>query len=328
MKAANDPTKVKTKYKLGGVAAVILVLQLIYVINRHDYGGLFSFGPKYERGEHCPAHNESMTVPRLHEFCGNKTRLHNNWLEMLEVYKLEPSLLVTDAERGYVWMSIPKVASSNWKRMILSDIAGKPFIEKDVHTAINECCILTEKIAHRKKADRYFTFSFIRNPWTRLYSAYRDKIRLWPGFNRFRYIREMLVMLRGADKAILDVTTEFNYKGIQPKISFSEFMKYLSIIDTEEYDMHWTPWFNIVEGCEVKFDFIGKVEDMDRIYHTLKDKVLKNKVELPSVYPTHASRDQVIDAYKTVPRDVIEEVYQRFSIDFIVGGYSQNIDCI
>ena len=28
-------------------------------------------------------------------------------------------------------------------------------------------------------------------------------------------------MLRGADKAILDVTTEFNYKGIQPKISFS-----------------------------------------------------------------------------------------------------------
>ena len=33
----------------------------------------------------------------------------------------------------------------------------------------------------------------------------------------------------------------------------------------------------------------GKVEDMDRIYHTLKDKVLKNKVELPSAYPTHVS---------------------------------------
>lgn len=284
--------------------------------------------PKYERGEYCPALNESKTVPRLHEFCGNRTRIHNNWMEMLEVYKVEPQLLVTNAERQYVWISIPKVASSNWKRMILSDIAGTPFTEKDVHTKINECCILTDDIAHLRKADRYFTFSFIRNPWTRLYSAFRDKIRLWPGFNQFRYIKEILVMLRGTDKTLLHTTTEFNYKEIQPKISFSEFMRYLSIIDTEQYNSHWTPWFNLVEGCEVKFDFIGKVEDMDRIYHTLKDKVLKNKVELPSAYSTHASRDQVIDAYKEVSEDVIEEVYQRFSIDFVVGGYSKSIDCI
>ena len=103
----------------------------------------------------------------------------------------------------------------------------------------------------------------------------------------------------------------------------------LSKTDPENYNDHWKPWFLLTQPCMIKYDYIGYLEDIDSAYRVIKDKVFSDlDIELGGRYKGSSGDSEVIEAYNTVPRGVLEEVMSKFEDDFVIGGYSKDINCL
>ncbi len=111
-----------------------------------------------------------------------------------------------------------------------------------------------------------FFFTFVRNPYARVLSAYTDKIK------------------RNATSKYI-----YQFNGVLNKISgkdlsFEEFVKITSKIPDRLTDYHLKSYGELIEGNGLKMDFIGKLEDFEKDWSFISnllgfDKVknLKNK---------------------------------------------------
>jgi len=112
-------------------------------------------------------------------------------------------------------------------------------------------------------------------------------------------------------------------------ITFTEFLTMLALSDTDTYNVHWTPWFHLTEACQVKYDYIGYMEDMETAFSLIKGNLFNDtQLSLPPAYNTQAKSEEVKEAYRTVPSSILNLVYAKFQDDFVIGGYSRQIECI
>ena len=232
-------------------------------------------------------------------------------------------------------MTVPKIASSNIKRVIIKEKLGysedseqMKQAMKQPHVYLSKCCLLTVEVARKfYSLQRAFTFTFIRNPWTRLYSAYRDKIVMFKAFDDYYYIRKILFTVR--EWSWDQVKVDEDVIEAAGTITFTDFLTMLSKTDAENYNDHWKPWFLLTQPCMIKYDYIGYLEDISSAYQVVKDKVFKDlDMDLGSRYKTSSNSAAVKQAYTAVPNDVLDIVYNKFEDDFVIGGYSRDINCI
>ena len=90
-------------------------------------------------------------------------------------------------------------------------------------------------------------FTFVRHPFERLVSAFRDKFELSRkyGYVYSRYAGKILKQPAGINSR---------------RPTFKEFVKYLLIERLEEYNDHWLPYWLHCHMCEMEYDVIGKLE--------------------------------------------------------------------
>ncbi|KAJ8397535.1 hypothetical protein AAFF_G00438110 [Aldrovandia affinis] len=183
--------------------------------------------------------------------CGQKSMPHSVWsLTPLQRKTVLQHILVNDEHR-FLYCYVPKVACSNWKRVlkVLSGalenihVKGKMDHKSDLLFLSD---LKPEEIRYRLK--HYFKFLFVRDPMERLLSAYRNKFGEIEAYQR-KYGAEIVRRYRkNPGKATGD------------DVTFAEFVRYLLDEDAERMNEHWMPVYNLCQPCAVPYDFIGSYE--------------------------------------------------------------------
>ncbi|XP_059845226.1 carbohydrate sulfotransferase 14 [Hypanus sabinus] len=223
-------------------------------------------------------------------------------------------ILVND-EYKFLYCYVPKVACSNWKRVI-KVLSG---VLDNVHVQIkmdhkNDLVFLGDlknsEIKYRLK--HYYKFMFVRDPMERLLSAYRNKFGEVVDYQR-RYGMEIVRRYR---KSI------GQSKG--DDVTFSEFLQYLVDEDVETMNEHWMPVYNLCQPCAVTYDYIGSYERLHSdAHHVLQNIGATDSVEFPERQAWYKPVTKEILHYYLckVPQELLLELLPKYILDFSLYAY-------
>lgn len=169
-----------------------------------------------------------------------------------------------------VYCPIAKNACSTLKRLIaeLSDVANKEnILEGDIHSNTDLYKTgLQVKDYHVSEAEKilvgpgYFRFAVLRNPSSRLLSAY------WEKFVLNREDEANLEHTRSIIEAVQIKNKKISFDS-SVEINFSDFVNAVTSYCPEELDPHWKPQYTYLRGVE--YDALYNQENMRRLYQDL-----------------------------------------------------------
>jgi hypothetical protein len=207
---------------------------------------------------------------------------------------------------GAVYVEVPKVACSSIKIVLarllsvdLSRVAGNP------HEAMFP--EPPDPIAGPKAYPGLFSFAFVRNPWDRLVSCYRDKILgQAPDFTEFHPARRVAYCLARFD-------------AFQPGMSFEQFVEAVSGIPDVDADGHFRSQHSFVSNGsgDIVLDFVGRFESLQTDFRSVCLELDMAPVDLPRVQVTKP-RGRYTEYYTRRTRDLVGD---RFRSDLELFGY-------
>ena len=159
----------------------------------------------------------------------------------------------------------------------------------------------------------YFKFLFVREPLHRLLSAFKDKF-----LGNITGSREVS---RSAREDIVKSYRPRDFvRGESNLVTFSEFIKYFS--NPKRWrDHHWRQYDKICHPCLVKYDFIGKLENVSEDGPSLlRMGGLSDKAVFPPIHQ-HTSGYEVLNNYSQIPPDDIKKIGELYFSDFAMFGY-------
>lgn len=220
----------------------------------------------------------------------------------------ELQFVIVDDEHKLMYCSIPKVASTTFKR-VLADLRGLKqgiFVHRPS---------LWRRLREYDQDDRafrlktYFKFIFVREPLHRLLSAYKDK---FIGKNRqfSNNIRKKIVKrLRPHD---------FHQNG-DNNVSFTEFVQFHS--RHMNRNPHWRQYEKLCHPCVLNYDFIGHLETLQQdVQLLLKMARVDGRVTFPPIHNATSLSD-VLQYYSKVSSKYIARLGEIYSNDFEMFGY-------
>ena len=151
-------------------------------------------------------------------------------------------IVVWDSHR-LVYIRVPKSANSSIRKSIAGGVESRVDI-----TRLD------------KLYPDYLTFSFVRNPWSRMVSAYTEKIRV-EGTTEEKFVG-------GVHRGLLKMDP-----GFRVGMSFEEFVEMTCSFSDEKADKHLRSqcWF-LVRNGKVVADFVGRIENMQEDWQRLAER--------------------------------------------------------
>jgi hypothetical protein len=218
----------------------------------------------------------------------------------LDPKRLHQNLLVNHDQR-YVFINNPKCASSTVKRELwdLERAKGRRKGEP-TPTSIHGNGFL--KGAATEGTEDYFWFAVVRNPYTRILSAYLDK--LGSGF-------------RAPGAA-------FRFQAGLPqraKVTFETFVRSVSKSLPYEDDRHWAPQTDNLLSGAFRIDCLGSVENMPGLLRRLGDEIGIVRPDPSRSRHATGAVNKVAEYFTPELRDLVVEKY---SEDFAFFGYSDD----
>ncbi|XP_072045531.1 carbohydrate sulfotransferase 10-like isoform X1 [Amphiura filiformis] len=222
-----------------------------------------------------------------------------------------------------------KIAGTSWDRvlLVLNGVANSTSQFGQSET-IDLTKITVPRLENYKHSDRSFilsnftTFMFTRHPFSRLLSAYHCKVG--PDATEEHVHRGFYDLLR---KRIQKKYQRTKPDGIP---NFRDFAQYL--VDTNSFsDPHWKENYKIVSPCDVDYDVIGHFETLEEDARYILTSVGADcLVEFPTSEGSAATNsshtDTLVEHYKDLPRDLLEGLYERYKLDFLLFGYSFEVE--
>ncbi|MBK1672482.1 hypothetical protein CKO35_04055 [Ectothiorhodospira shaposhnikovii] len=205
--------------------------------------------------------------------------------------------IAVDRERSFIYFRIPKAANSSMVRLLTDDGRGDYCSRTGKRSFLRASALTREEVMNLN--DRFFLFTVTREPYSRLLSAYLDKI-----VNGKRRSR--------AEKAL--------GKAAGEAIGFTEFCEYLAAGGIGE-DPHWYPqdWFI---PCDLSLlHHVGRMDTLAQDIDTIMRHID------PSRDPERigAQRDHRTNAHEHLgthyTRDSARIVARLYSRDFQRFGY-------
>jgi hypothetical protein len=214
----------------------------------------------------------------------------------------------------YVYIETPKVACSSIK-LILQRIELKDFnLNKDMDILHNrEYSPLLKPtqvgdFGEIIKKKEFFKFCFVRNPYTRILSAYLDKIA---SKNEDTFRKHCIYTQLGYD-----------FRSTEQTISFKDFVRSISTHPIKMMDPHWRPQYYQTLQDFVDYDFIGRFESIERDIEFVVKKIAgrKGKKYITQSRTHKTGADSLIRQYYT--EEIRDMVYTKYRKDFNYFGYS------
>lgn len=168
----------------------------------------------------------------------------------------------------------------------------------------------------KRMLNTFTKFVFVRHPFERLLSAYRNKFEnnyVRSSYFQSRFGRYIVKNFRpNPSKSSLD-------KGND--VTFTEFAAYLTAPENTTFNEHWKPVYNLCRPCLIKYDFIGKYETL----YSDSDHLLKLAGIFPSTFPKFKpsnTSDQLKKYYTTLSSNTIMQLYNLYFMDFKLFNYN------
>lgn len=212
----------------------------------------------------------------------------------------------------YVYLAVGKAANSTVKHHLYElEYAGTRFKTKSVHDRqssplLSPFQLPDDLLGEVFTSPKYYRFSVVRNPYTRLLSCYLD--RIVPG-DSAPYRQLLVAMGKPA-------TSKLN-------VSFPEFVQTVCKQKPFDQNNHWRLQTSEICTSAIAYDFVGKQEtfaaDMVRIWSRVApgrpapDFAAENKA--PSI--TSAEK-RLAEFYTPELVDMVREAYRE---DFATFGY-------
>jgi dermatan 4-sulfotransferase 1 len=224
-----------------------------------------------------------------------------------------------DRKNKLLYCYIPKVASSNIKRLILTlqnltddSNAIKYFDQRGFE-------FLSDVTPHERNhfVSTFFKFLFVRQPLDRILSAYRNKFQE-------KNVQFELLFGREIVRKYRKPSVTSNRKG---HVTFQEFVRYL--IDKEnplqQMNEHWMPMYELCQPCYMNYDFVGSFEDLDFDTSALLAKLhAPKRVTFPkkqSFYGKHLDKKGVARFYMNLTAEEYKSLHGRYMDDFKCFSY-------
>ncbi|RVE60566.1 hypothetical protein OJAV_G00182270 [Oryzias javanicus] len=208
---------------------------------------------------------------------------------------------IVDDKNGIIYCYIPKVACTNWKRTLIALRQDEPypdpmsFEHERVHRFDRFQHLRQFPPAERKaKLMHYTKFLFVRDPFVRLISAYRDKMQKYDKYFYEGYY-------------IIDPQTE-RYAPFEP---------------------HWRQMNRLCHPCLVDYDFVGHQETLQEdAQELLKILKLEDAIKFPPSYENMTSRNSVDHWFQSVPLEDRRKLFKLYEKDFQLFGYRRPIELL
>uniref|UniRef100_A0A3P9M7B9 Carbohydrate sulfotransferase n=1 Tax=Oryzias latipes TaxID=8090 RepID=A0A3P9M7B9_ORYLA len=254
--------------------------------------------------------------------------------------------LIVDDTHQIIYCYVPKVACTNWKKVLvvlsqalISPSSGKPYIDPEAVPAElvhNSSLHLTfAKFWHHYgslsrylmalKLQRYTKFLFVRDPFVRLISAFRNKFGR-PNEDFYKQFGSVMLRRFGnVSGSLPETAAEAFAAGIKP--TFQQFIAYLLDPETEKdgiFNEHWRQVYRLCHPCQVKYDFIGHLETLEEDTERLL-KILKvdHLLHFPSGAHNLTSTSWEKDWFAQIPIATRKELYKLYEPDFEMFGYAK-----
>ena len=262
---------------------------------------------------------------KLREFCKKRK---NQPPVTTAMKNLKDFHFIYSDKASTIYCYVPKVACTNWKRVfqVFDGKATDPLAtgkKQKVHfLKYNTFDKLSlDDISWRQNV--YYSFLFVRHPFERVLSAYRNKFK--DPYNtqyQKRYGAKVLRMFRAN-------LTEAEYKAGK-NVTFPEFVQY--IIKTHKtygyygLNEHWNSMQDLCHPCSIKYDFIGKMDSLVQDSETVLQEIgWDDRVKFPVKAKDKYKKDLsalVKDYYAQIPKQLMDELYAIYKDDFDAFGYS------
>lgn len=252
--------------------------------------------------------------------------------------------LIVDDTHQIIYCYVPKVACTNWKRVmvvlsqsLVSPSSGKPYTEpQDVPADMvhNSSIHLTFAKFWRHygslsrhlmalKLQHYTKFLFVRDPFVRLISAYRNKFER---ANEDFYRQFGSVMLRRYSNTtgnVPETAADAFAAGVRP--TFQQFITYLLDADTEKeaaFNEHWRQVYRLCHPCQVQYDFVGHLETLEAdSEQLLRILGVDQWIHFPTGARNRTAASWERDWFAHIPMAMREELYKLYRPDFELFGY-------
>lgn len=215
-------------------------------------------------------------------------------------------------KHGYLYYETPKCACSTIKRRLqILELADTPIRPTgNVHNRMESPLIAPAQLPREQlngilKEHRFPKFCFVRNPYTRVLSAYLDKI-----------VRD--------EPQKAGVLKALGRNEADTEISFPEFLGSLLNTPPQRMDPHWMPQAFHLSLDLLDYNFIGRFECFEKDFQTALRMILPRETR-------ENLRAVTMDAHKTEASSQLETYFdgscvdlvrQIFQNDFEALGYS------
>ncbi|WP_157961813.1 sulfotransferase family protein [Acuticoccus kandeliae] len=217
------------------------------------------------------------------------------------------------ARYRYVYVETAKVACSSIKQTLQSAEFGRPGLRyahpQDVHRRELSPLLRPEQFAAVDvfTAPDFFRFCFVRNPFSRLLSAYLDKI----AGGKPQKAKILGALGRPED--------DFSHP-----VPFETFVAIVCDQDDEAMDLHWRPQSTETMIEDVRYDFIGRAERFEADFAAVLNRVGIDPALYASRQDAHRTgADEKLRMHYTCEME--QRVVRRFARDFALFGYPPEI---
>ncbi|XP_029909339.1 carbohydrate sulfotransferase 8-like [Myripristis murdjan] len=179
--------------------------------------------------------------------------------EQLVSHRQVSRVYVEDRYR-LLYCEVPKAGCSNWKRVLMV-LGGSATSTRDIpHDAAHYANHLRrlesyDRAGITERLHSYTKVLFVREPFERLVSAFRDKFESPNSYYHPVFGRQIISRYRA------NATSTALQTGAG--VTFREFVQYL--LDVRRpvgMDIHWEPVTQLCNPCLLKYNFIGKFESL------------------------------------------------------------------
>ncbi|CAB3230479.1 unnamed protein product [Arctia plantaginis] len=247
-----------------------------------------------------------------------------------ELPQSELDHIIIDDERKLLYCYVPKVACTNWKRLLMilagkwngTDILAVPGHLAQAPGVFRELSNVTRE-ERDYMLENYNKMIIVRNPFERLLSAYRNKFEgTTPSAKYFQERAGKLII-----KAFRENPTAESLNN-GDDVTFKEFA--LFVLNKSENlnnmvnNEHWTPITKLCHPCLINYTLVGKYETLHDDAQLALKTINVTNIQLPHLSRTSGTAEKLHSYFSQLDLPLIRELYKLFENDYRMFDYNLN----
>jgi len=222
----------------------------------------------------------------------------------------------------YLYVAVGKAACTKIK-LSLHQLEGYPPLENAswVHDRNRPGCAFVPRLTDFTNAEaieiltspEWFRFCFVRNPYYRLFSAYKSKM--------LNYLDPQYQPVRDEIRARYGYPVRDGHPA--GMVAFRDFVRYVEDMADSDRDFHWRSQTALVMPTMIKYDFIGRMENFMQDFGQVLRRLNASDDLLATVQNPVNPTTKIYHA-AAYDRELASRVYDMYRDDFMNFAYDRD----